>query len=506
MAATETGKERASRIPLDYFKKPDALQRPKLLLALIAFFLALSWVGAMQLRHDTQPYSRGPVAAVHATWNDKCEACHRSFTPLGSDNAAHLFLSKSDQDELLCTNCHAGPVHHADQLTERAPTCAACHREHQGRDTRLTQNADQECTVCHRELSKSRKGAGSGKEFENSITDFITGHPEFRSKQDPRKLKFNHKLHLTRGLISDSMKFSDIRDPKEQNRYMKLLGESDPNAAVQLNCAACHQLDTSPGSRSGGAYMQPIKFENHCVACHPLTVPGSDGNKIAVPHHLQPDEIRDYLWGTLAKNESRKRLEQSSSPSRPLPGAPLPADPENAIRRQLKEKTEEQMRFLGQDRAAVVEKWVLGGKTTCGECHEYEREKEVSFRIAPTKIPTVWLQHAYFDHTAHRAMDCLDCHKQTPNSAKLGTVPSTTANAQDPVSGLLLPEITTCKQCHAPNRGAGSAASGGARSDCVECHRYHNGDFPLEGIGAAVRDPKSKFSTPAQFHSGSPPP
>ena len=29
---------------------------------------------------------------------------------------------------------------------------------------------------------------------------------------------------------------------------------------------------------------------------------------------------------------------------------------------------------------------------------------------------------------------------------------------------------------------------GGARHSCTDCHRYHNGDHPLQGRGAAARD------------------
>ena len=51
----------------------------------------------------------------------------------------------------------------------------------------------------------------------------------------------------------------------------------------------------------------------------------------------------------------------------------------------------------------------------------------------------------------------------------------------------MIPKVDNCKSCHAPAATFGH--SGGVRHDCAECHRYHNGDRPLQGLGAARRDP-----------------
>ena len=39
---------------------------------------------------------------------------------------------------------------------------------------------------------------------------------------------------------------------------------------------------------------------------------------------------------------------------------------------------------------------------------------------------------------------------------------------------------------------------------CVECHRYHNGDHPAQGIGARARLGKAEMAVD-QFLSGGPP-
>ena len=53
---------------------------------------------------------------------------------------------------------------------------------------------------------------------------------------------------------------------------------------------------------------------------------------------------------------------------------------------------------------------------------------------------------------------------------------------------MLLPGIANCSNCHNPGRDSR------ARSDCVECHRYHNGDSPLAGKGSPARDAPRQFS------------
>jgi hypothetical protein len=116
------------------------------------------------------------------------------------------------------------------------------------------------------------------------------------------------------------------------------------------------------------------------------------------------------------------------------------------------------------------------GQTTCQKCHPaLDPAKGVNQTIAPAEIPAVWFKHARFDHTAHRAVDCRECHEQATKS---------TASAD-----VLLPGIATCVKCHAPVSGVGQAATGGARHDCITCHTYHGGDQPLHGRGSRARQP-----------------
>jgi hypothetical protein len=72
---------------------------------------------------------------------------------------------------------------------------------------------------------------------------------------------------------------------------------------------------------------------------------------------------------------------------------------------------------------------------------------------------------------------------------------------------VLLPGISVCIQCHgsAPSSLTG-LASGGAGSGCTECHRYHNGDQPLQGLGASARGvPSKERLSVEQFQGGETP-
>ena len=496
MAAPETGKQRASRIPLDYYKRPDRLERWKRRLLLAAPLAALAWWGGSWLLREDRGqrlYSHGPLAAAHATWEANCDACHEPFAPISRQAAWSAPLTgKGRGGPLRCETCHAGPPHHLTQKAEDTPTCAGCHRDHRGAEASLVRVPDGDCTSCHGDLgSHMREGAGPGR-YAPRITGFDRNHPEFRvlreNAEDPGRLKFNHRLHLTEGMrLEDGGKpftLAQIRDPRERERYRRE-GQAG-EAAVQLDCASCHGLE--PGGRgksatsaearlrpqlqapASGAYMRPVTYENHCRACHPLTLPAPAGagpraKPLTVPHHLQPGELRNFLWGAYAaeyaagKPELAERLKAP-----PFPGRGPEATEEERARREV------------TGRVGRAELLLYLGKTTCGECHYYEAApgKVTPERVLAPDVPETWFPSARFDHAAHRAVDCRLCHEKADQSATSKDV--------------LLPGIQVCLDCHAPAKGSGGAVSkGGARFDCVECHRYHHGDGPAEGVGSRAR-------------------
>jgi hypothetical protein len=360
---------------------------------------------------------------------------------------------------------------------------------------------DHLCVDCHRDL-KAHTLEMSGTDYQN-VTRFDRDHPQFHFKdragnrvsvrsdpppEDPGRLKFNHKLHLSKGLDPNGKlyRYGDIADPAARDRYWRLSltreerdaeKRGDENAPVQLNCAACHQLDSEdfeasaaqlaglPSAavlppRAAGATMLPITYENQCKACHPLTY----DKKVAMPHRLQSAKVREYLesYFTLQLLQDKPTLFKKKVPLRDIPG-----------RGPDKEMTE--AFELIRDQVIAAEKILYQDKTTCKECHEYYPPNQVfPERIVPPNVPTVWLPHAKFSHTAHRVIECLSCHEGAKDSKTSADV--------------LLPGIETCLPCHAPP----SRTRGGARFDCTECHRYHHGDTPLRGLGTEQRDPGMK--------------
>jgi hypothetical protein len=233
----------------------------------------------------------------------------------------------------------------------------------------------------------------------------------------------------------------------------------DLKRPVQLECGSCHQpAAKGPGvnladqpygpgvaKRLDGAYMQPITYTNQCRACHPIT----DHLNNPLPHGLQPSELQKELTRALA-NSRTKVAASPGEKRRVVPGNPLSAE------QARNETAEDQMR--------KAQRFLYLGRANCGECHYYEGPKDrvVPDKIIPPQLPTVWFQHALFNHKAHtdKKIDCRECHA--------------TAYTSKDHRDILVPGIENCKQCHA--EGGKTTDGKTPRFDCTECHRYHHGD------------------------------
>ncbi len=514
-----SGKQRASRIPLDYFKKNDSLSRWKLWLTGLAVLVAIGWFatgfswGGPGLVGESARgrlrYSHGPVSRVHAMWDAKCDACHVAFKPIGQEAWTSSLGMNSKAADANCRSCHQVDGHH-ESMAGQEGSCASCHRDHRGRDASLVSLADADCTSCHADLKNHLDAGAKPTEFASLITSFATDHPEFRlmkdgpkAATDPGTLKFNHALHLTAGL-NDAKGGKAVftlaqLSPGDQTRYGRL-GQK-PGDGVTLECASCHRLDNGDlpalADKSGvealatlavggkGAYMRPITYKTDCAACHkldvavpfgmvPATTPGAaptPGTKtIPVPHRLQPSELHEMLRNAsigLSLGKDEKVLAAALPRSRALPGRKAKMEP--AALDEI------------EDRVTKAERILFGrGKGTCTECHQYKtpegirRELDPSAKIAavqiePTYVPSIWYDHALFDHSAHRAVSCRDCHA--------GAYPDSGEMASRLSLDVLLPGKATCVRCHAPEgRGDKGELVGGAGHSCTECHRYHGGD------------------------------
>ena len=508
MPPHDAGKERSTRTPLDCHKQDDSLSRWKERLGVVALLVTLAWLGTSFWLSDQGDFhaSRGPVASVHQVWDTQCSACHVPCTPISSHSWAAPFLGDAQSSSQRCQACHDGPAHHAGQQPDL--TCGSCHREHRGRDASLVNLPDRDCTQCHRDLSKHYSCITA---FQDVVSGFsMDAHPEFRSiKTDPGKLKFNHLRHLTAGMAlkqgaevgGEIHTLGKIAEPFRK-RYRDQQEKKQDDDPVQLQCASCHQLDSGDfGFTSGkgnefpyslmagpnaGAYMLPISYENQCQACHPLTIERkvADDPKagyLTIPHRLSPQDIHDLLKAFFTAQIARGQacfLDKKAN--RPLPGK-MPGLLEPTVRECIDQKV------------AHAEKDLYLGKRLCAECHYFEGEsiaeaiktgQAPEVRVAPPQVPPVWYQHAKFNHTAHRAVQCAQCHAKAESSTLHTDV--------------LIPNRDTCVQCHAPTAKTGTL---GARHNCTECHRYHNGELSTQGIGAARRSPK-KLRDVDNFLSG----
>lgn len=508
-----TAKERAHRIELGYVRGASRLDRIKRYLGWVALGLALAWMGSSLVGVQSREiYSRGPLADVHAMWDHQCDACHAGFQPVRNGTVAAWFGSDSSQTDHLCQACHQGPPHHANQVDEDVPSCATCHRDHRGRGASLVRLDDAQCTACHADL-ESHLPPGTELKFAAHVTGFSAdeGHPPFRTLEadDPGWLKFTHAQHLQAGMPrvpgeAGWFRLNEIDGP--QREAYRQAGQSDDDL-VQLDCRSCHALDTADelrtagGSQPAGEYYLPVRYEQHCQACHPLPVdspapvvaqnadqplPAEQAAiSINAPHGLQPRALRQWLmteWlATWIRDDGE--ILAAPIPSARHPGRHTP-EAMDSVEEAMHHDVNRSLTLLFQHAKA------------CGKCHYYERDGQVlttlssgavsgdlaNLQVIPPAMPQIWFQHARFNHLSHRAVDCRECHLAAYPEASTATRWDGAAEG----NLVLLPNIETCRQCHGPLHG-GSAPSGGARFDCTECHRYHHGDTPQHGLGTAAR-------------------
>lgn len=529
-----------------YFRRPDGLRRAKYAVGWVALIAAGAW-GVVDLVKPAQrvqySHSHGRLANVHAAFDYNCEACHKaqglSFNPLD------VFTAHDRWHDMTCEKCHAGPAHHASANREALDfhnRCSSCHHDHNGPLNSLVRLADKDCNQCHLDLAKYHDPAKSksGTPYENKITNFVTDHPEFRSLKtrvenegtanertvlvnSPRTLTFSHAVHMGAGQAytangGEAMTVEKLRKLGGDAAVARYAPGAAADAKVQLNCASCHALDagvraeTDPEyqnseykklkdtlakgdpthallpPRAEGAYFLPVNFEVHCRSCHPLTanegVVEAGGKKFEVPrfdvaHRKQPADLATDLRAGYLKG-----LSDSGHPALKAPpelGGKLDAPPKGQAARTLGEEADQL--------ASAAERLLFGVAGGCAKCHtvtpETENEKA---RIKAVPDRTVWFKHAKFNHASHRGATCATCH---PGIKEKGEYISQ-AEADKPEPPQIV-GVDTCRACHSP---AGTRvpldgkeiSGGGARHSCTDCHRYHNGDHPLQGRGAAARN------------------
>lgn len=430
-------KARAQRIDHAYHAKPHPWRRRLFRLSVGLPLAAVAVILVATLfPQGRRMHLPGPVSSRHAVFGDRCQECH-------AQEAGGWGKVSDDK----CMACHDGPVHHINMVHDggnwtkgfdpakgepvdvQTPQCATCHAEHRDRP-RLTEIAAAQCAQCHADL----KVTGGEPRFATKIRAFTDGHPEFAAVRegappDAARLKFNHKRHLEEATFP----------------------AGTPLAGSNVVCAHCHKLDQNR------TYMQPITYEANCQVCHALEVPSASNiGPVAIAHgdpELVAGAVRRAFDRFLVQNGGKLPKRRIPNPNyvEPLPGMPA-TEPE----------------FLEQDDARSTEDWArentaqtLAGffhpkgtpRGACIKCHFVEDVKGGdAVKIEEPAVPQVWFKHATFNHETHRVLGCTECHTGVFKS-------QATADVN-------LPKIKTCMECHAP--------SGGAQTDCVTCHLYHN--------------------------------
>jgi hypothetical protein len=367
-----TTKILAQRIDLHYFQLPHPFRRRLFFLSIIVPVVALAWLAWHQTpwSNPREFSSPGPLSQAHALFGNRCELCH---TATGSKFRVHA----SDH---ACLTCHDGPVHNANQ--EFTPQCSTCHLEHRG-PVLLTAVRDTTCTQCHRTL-RLRTGT---PHFQN-VAAFRPGrHPDFASRSpgfvDPGTIKFSHQVHL------DSLNCDACHIPAAQP-------ELSAKDATFLGAAGTLRPSESVSS-ARGAYMAPVRFADHCVACHSDKLEFDKRILDSVPHDT-PEVIHTAIL--------------KAAPA----GGKLVADLERAL-------------------------W----KEKCAYCHSLTFGQGELPKVVSSSIPRRWLLHASFTHAPHSMFSCQGCH--------------TSASTSKSEADVLLPAVAICQKCHQPDDAANANCS-----------------------------------------------
>ena len=484
--ARETGKQRAQRIQIDYYRHGGGLQRLRGACVWVATAVAGLYAGYVVLFSGGGSHtSTGPLSDAHASIESDCSSCHEGFTPIDSQ-AVKIDLSfvgisaaKSIAHmETTCRSCHPVNHHYRDVMTDagkvKDQNCGLCHREHIGRDNDLSHVASDQCVDCHGGLSSV---CSDEPRVDPEVLAFNEqDHAGFRSlsQGDPGKVMFDHAQHLQPGQVNpgENGGFTvGMLDQASRQRYAKE-GDGD-QALVQLDCSSCHEYDETASQgedlaiqNDPGRYMAQVNFEDHCQACHAMNPGIATDQTTPLPHAARWSQIEQLLRSSIAgaRESGQARVPRDDSQPAPLPGAGTgdASSPGRAVT----------PRELAAARSVVLQQ--------CRKCHADEDITDEAIAAAPGSdplIPIRWLRHGLYDHGAHRQVSCKYCHAQAYGEE--GAPPTPPGDHEIVMIG----GIETCTGCHRPEsaetpRSIADEPLVGQQptwfSDaCVTCHRYH---------------------------------
>ena len=394
----------------------------------------------------------GPVSGQHTPFGERCDSCHER------DNGQWGAVLDSK-----CMVCHDAPVHsqftvHASgnmqkqliagkEISINTPGCVSCHTEHRGH-TRLAELNNGLCVQCHANLKRSDSRP---PDVTANIRDFGHSHTDWRVLRaglpDDTPYRLDHKLHC---------------DPDQVTWPKNIADQAARNPGVI--CSQCHQPD------QGRAYFKPINYDSHCAKCHGMEkfAPAVEPvGKLAITHG-DPKRVAAEITSQI----STYLFQHGGNPTflNAAPAKPTDDDDDGPKKKAAVAETRNSEQWVHDTVQKALQPLYFPlsvekeGKS-CLKCHVGAKLDEAGLlQISQQKIPAVWLRKAQFDHHAHQTVACISCHKSATQSAF--------------TTDILLPGIANCRACH--------STEGGAKTDCVECHRFHDRELAVFKPGRSI--------------------
>ena len=369
----------------------------------------------------------GEVMNSHKFFANDCAACHTKAFVMVEDAA--------------CTACHTKQHGHIDKVKFpsedlTSARCATCHTDHQGpHPVRAAKQAL--CSDCHNDLDTKVEGMQLA-----NVSDFATNHPQFKPTvwQDPNK-----GIQRRISLDDNPLEVSNLKFPHKTHMNVNRMRNPTTGKNTQLECASCHVPEIS------GAYLEPVKMEEHCGDCHLLTF-DSIAPKRMVPHG-KPEDIYQELAEFYSALALKGGVNDKAAPEvvRRRPGTPLVNEKEKKEALEWADfKTKKSSRYLFS-------------ASQCGSCHEIipDQKNASGYSVEPVKVTQIWQPKSVFDHGKHKDVACAECHA---------------ADTSMKSSDVLLPKIEGCQTCH-----GGEQATEKIPSTCISCHGFHRDEVAIMG-------------------------
>lgn len=279
-----------------------------------------------------------------------------------------------------------------------------------------------ECTGCH-----SRQVDGSSLLPVKSFAD----HPQF---QVPVGILGNGEYeYIPISEYKGESSLSHITFPHKTHLSKQL--DKPGGGAVQLECSSCHSWNSE-------GEIKRVNFDDNCAECHRPTIPNSD--RVTLPHgdlESLVSHVKKYYSSVTVDSTLLEKPGNRRSLRRPGQKQPI-----------LKTEQKSPRSFKQMSDSAIKE---IVYYTGCNTCHEIMNESggDSGLSMQVKAIDKVrWYNKAVFSHETH-SENCSDCHA---------------AESSESSFDLLLPEISTCQNCHGGHFGLTSTAP----SDCVTCHQF----------------------------------